>query len=97
MAGALGVSQQGKVQVHCRGQKPGQEQESAVECLMCGHWLWSRGELAVHRCARPEDGGQIFTSTLENLATESLAVRSPVKETTWMRRASMQIESVTVE
>ena len=83
--------------MHCRAQKPGQEQEGAVECLMCGYWLWSKGGLAVHRCARPEDGGQTFTSTLEDLTTESLAVRSPVRETTRMRGASMQVENVTVE
>ena len=35
-------------------QKPGQEQEGAVECLMCGRWLRSRGGLAVCQCARQE-------------------------------------------
>ena len=69
-------------------QKPVQEQEGAVECLMCGRWLRSRGGLAVHRCARQEDGGQIFRFTLEDQTTESLAVRSPVRETTRMRGAS---------
>ena len=39
------------------GQKPVQEQEGAVEGVMCGRWLRSRGGLAVHRCARPEEGG----------------------------------------
>ena len=33
------------------------EQQGAVECLMCGRWLGSRGGLAVHRCARQEGGG----------------------------------------
>ena len=65
-------------------QKPVQEQEGAVECWMCGHWLKSRGGLAVHRCAREEEEGQIFRSTLEDLTTESLAVRSPVTKTTRM-------------
>ena len=78
-------------------QNPVQEQEGAVECLMCGRWLGSRGELAVHQCARQEDGRQTFRSTLEDQTTESLAVRSPVRETTQMRGASMQAESVTVE
>ena len=83
---------QGKAQVHCRAehQKPVQEQEGAVECLMCGCWLRSRGGLAVHRCARQEQGGQTFRSTLEDQTTESLAVRSPVRETIQMRGASMQ-------
>ena len=36
-------------------QKPVQEQEGAVEYLMCGHWLRSRGGLAVHQWARQED------------------------------------------
>ena len=47
-------------------QKPVQEQEGAVEYSMCGHWLRSRGGLAVHRCARQEDGGQTFTSIMED-------------------------------
>ena len=78
-------------------QKPVQEQEGAVERLMCGRWLRSRGGLAVHRCARQEEGGQTFRSTLEDQTTESLAMRSPVRETTRMRGASMQVENVTVE
>ena len=30
-------------------QRPVQEQEGAVECMMCGRWLRSRGGLAVHQ------------------------------------------------
>ena len=78
-------------------QKPVQEQEGAVECLMCDCLLRSRGGLAVHQCARQEDGGQTFRSTLEDQTTENLAVRSLVRETTQMRGASMQVENVTVE
>ena len=78
-------------------QKPVQEQEGAVECLMCGRWLRSRGVLTVLRCARQEDREQTFRSTLEDQTTESLEVRSPVRETTQMRGASMQVENVTVE
>ena len=70
-------------------QKPVQEQEGAAECLMCGRWLRSRGGLAVHRYARLEEGGQTFRYTLEDQTTESLAVRSSVRETTRMRGASM--------
>ncbi len=78
-------------------QKPVQVQEGAVECLMCGRWLRSRGGLAVHRRARQEEGGQTFRFTLEDQTTESLAVRSPARETTRMRGSSMQVENVTVE
>ena len=56
-----------------------------------------RGGLAVHQCARQEEWGQTFRSTLEDQTTESLAVRSPVRETTRMRGASMQVENMTVE
>ena len=77
-------------------QKPVQEQEGAVECLMYGRWLRSRGGLAVHRCARLEVGRQT-RSILEDQTTESLAVRSPVSETTRMRGASMLAENMTVE
>ena len=42
-------------------------------------------------------GEQTFRSTLEDQTTESLAVRSPVRETTRMRGASMQVENVAVE
>ena len=55
------------------------------------------GGLAVHRYARQEDGGQTFRSPLEDQTTESLAVRSPVRETTWMRGACMQVENVILE
>ena len=48
-------------------------------------------------CARQEERGQTFRSTLEDQTTQSLAVRSPVRETTQMRGASMQAENVTVE
>ena len=51
----------------------------------------------MHRCARQEDEGQTFRSTLEDQTTESLAVRSPVRETTRMRGASMQVENETME
>ena len=56
----------------------------------------------MHRCARQEGArqekrGQIFRFTLEDQTTESLAVRSPVRETTRIRGASMQVENVTVE
>ena len=64
---------------------------------MCGRCLRSRRGLAVHWCAREEEGGQTFRSTLEDQTTESLAVRSPVRETTRMRGASMLVENVTVE
>ena len=37
-------------------QKPVQEQEGVVECLMRGRWLRSRRGLAVHQCARHERG-----------------------------------------
>ena len=84
MAGASGGSQ---TRQGTERQKPVQEQEGAVEGLMCGRWLRSRGGLAVHRCARQEEEGQTFRSTLEDQTTESLAVRSPVKETTRMRVA----------
>ena len=37
-------------------QKPVQEQEGAVEYLMCGRWLRSRGRLAACQYARQERG-----------------------------------------
>ena len=97
VAGASGGSQTNKGTSTGERQKPVQEQEGAVEGLMCGRWLRSRGGLAVHRCARQEEEGQTFRSTLEDQTTESLAVRSPVRETTRMRGATMQVENVTVE
>ena len=51
----------------------------------------------MHRCARLEEGGHTFRSTMEDQTTESQAVRSPVRETTRMRGAFMQAENVTVE
>ena len=95
MAGASGGSQtrQG-TSATAERQKPVQEQGGAGEGLMCGRWLRSRGGLAVHQCARQEEWEQTFRSTLEDQTTESLAVRSPVRETARMRGASMQVESV---
>ena len=48
VTGASGWSQT-KARQKCTAehQKPVQEQEGAVECLMCGHWLRSRGRLDV--------------------------------------------------
>ena len=50
----------------------------------------------MHLCARQERGDRPL-DTPWNQTTESLAVRSPVRETTRMRGASMQVENVAVE
>ena len=83
--------------MHCRAPKASTRAGRCSRMLDVWSLVRSKGGLAVHRCARQEEGGQTFRSTLEDQTTESLTVRSPERETTWMRGASMQAENVTVE